>query len=67
MYCVVKAEVWVEPILSEGSCTWTDDSHVSTLNSTSITISTLELVKEFGKPNFLPESSIEKDLDLGFY
>ena len=26
-------------------------NHVSLLNSTSITMSTLELVKEFGKPN----------------
>ena len=44
-----------------------DGSSASTLNSTSITISTLELVKEFGKPNSSTESNIEKDSDVEFY
>ena len=42
-------------------------NHVSLLNSTSITMSTLELVKEFGKPNSLTESNLEKGFDVEFY
>ena len=44
-----------------------DGSHVSTLNSTPITTSTLELVKKFGKPNSLIESNLEKDFDVRIF
>ena len=44
-----------------------DGIHVSIVNSTSITISRLELVKEFGMPNSVIESNFEKDVDVEIY
>ena len=44
-----------------------DGIHVSIVNSTSIMISRLELVKEFGMPNSVIESNFEKDVDVEFY